>query len=425
MNFDASAQCRMSENARPQLIGLAALMRMAYSGVDLAPVGEHLIERARSDPGDANALMDLATVLQLRGDRELALTAQMQALELQQIYSPPTAAGQAGIRLLAIMAPGDLMANTPLEFLLEASDVALDILYVAPSLPLPPSLPEHDLLFIAIGESDQNVPLLQEIESAIKSWPRPVLNLPGRIALLSRDSVCNLLKSAPGVNMPETARIDRNVMEQIGGGSRLVASALADGAFPIIVRPVDSHAGHGLARLDDPAAIPGYLQAMPQDEFYISHFVDYRGADGLFRKYRIVIIAGRPFVCHMAISRNWMIHYLNAGMAESPEKRAEEARFMANFDENFARRHAPAFRAINERMGLDYLGIDCGETPDGNLLVFEVDSNMIVHALDPVDVFPYKQPQMHKVFAAFRRMLSDAITAAGAGQPAPLQNAHE
>ena len=409
MNFDASAQRRTSENGQQQLIGLAALMRMAYSGVDLAPLGTQLIERAGAGPGDANALMDLSTVLQLRRDRELALTVQMQALELQQIYSPPTAIGQIRMRLLAIMGPGDLMANTPLEFLLEGSDVALDILYVAPSLPLPPALPEHDLLFVAIGESDENIPLLREIESAIKSWPRPVLNLPDRIALLSRDSACTLLKPAPGVSMPDTARIDRQAMEQIGNGNRLIATVLADGGFPIIARPVDSHAGHGLAKLDDPAAILDYLQTIPQGEFYISRFVDYRGADGLFRKYRIVLIDGRPFVCHMAISGNWMVHYLNAGMAESPEKRAEEACFMANFDEDFARRHATAFRAIKERIGLDYLGIDCGETPDGCLLIFEVDSNMIVHAIDPVDVFPYKQPQMRKVFAAFREMLANAM----------------
>ena len=83
---------------------------------------------------------------------------------------------------------------------------------------------------------------------------------------------------------------------------------------------------------------------------------------------------------------------------------------MANFDNDFARRHAAAFRAIYERMGLDYLGIDCGETPTGELLIFEVDSNMIVHALDPADLFPYKQPQMHKVFDAFRTMLIDAST---------------
>jgi len=34
---------------------------------------------------------------------------------------------------------------------------------------------------------------------------------------------------------------------------------------------------------------------------------------------------------------------------------------------------------------------------------------MIVHAIDPVDVFPYKQPQMRKVFAAFRAMLANAM----------------
>jgi hypothetical protein len=78
---------------------------------------------------------------------------------------------------------------------------------------------------------------------------------------------------------------------------------------------------------------------------------------------------------------------------------------MTRFDDDFARRHAAAFHAIHQRMGLDYLGIDCGETSTGEMLIFEVDSNMIVHALDPVDLFPYKQPQMRKVFDAFRDML--------------------
>jgi glutathione synthase/RimK-type ligase-like ATP-grasp enzyme len=96
-------------------------------------------------------------------------------------------------------------------------------------------------------------------------------------------------------------------------------------------------------------------------------------------------------------------------MVESAEKRAEEERVMADFDSNFARRHAEALRVISERVGLDYLGIDCGETADGELLIFEIDSCMIVHAIDPVDVFPYKQPQMRKVFDAFRRMLGHAM----------------
>lgn len=396
-----------------RLIGLAHLMRLAVSGVDLAPLGTELIERAGADPrfADANALMDLSVVLQLRGDRDLAMQMQSQALELQQLYSPPCALADrnaATLRLLAIMGPGDLMANSPIEFLLENADIALDIVYVTAELDLPADLPGHDVLFVAVAESEQNIPLLEKIEQAVASWPAPVLNRPARIKLLSRDHNCALLKSVPGVDMPITVRVSRRVMEQIGQGEIPVGSILGVGGFPLIVRPVDSHAGRGLEKLDDAGAIAAYLKELANDDFFVSHFVDYRSADGQFRKYRIVLIEGRPFVCHMGISEHWMIHYLNAGMAESARKREEEARFMIDFDDTFAIRHAEAFRAINERIGLDYVGIDCAETKEGSLLIFEVDSCMIVHAVDPVDIFPYKQPQMHKVFSAFRQMLIHA-----------------
>jgi hypothetical protein len=39
------------------------------------------------------------------------------------------------------------------------------------------------------------------------------------------------------------------------------------------------------------------------------------------------------------------------------------------------------------------------------LLVFEADNTAIVHDMDPPDIFPYKVPQMRKVFEAFAAML--------------------
>jgi hypothetical protein len=59
-------------------------------------------------------------------------------------------------------------------------------------------------------------------------------------------------------------------------------------------------------------------------------------------------------------------------------------------------------------MGMPYLGIDCAETRDGELLVFEADNAMIVHAMDAEEMYPYKRPAMHKVFTAFRAMLARA-----------------
>ncbi|MDD2913788.1 MAG: RimK family alpha-L-glutamate ligase [Gallionella sp.] len=414
MNTDNPQTMQPTEN--DQMIGLAKLMRMAYSGVDLAPLGTQLIGRAgassSSTAASANALMDLYTVLLLRGERELALSMQAAALRLQQIYSAPTATAPVALRLLAVMTPGDLMANTPLEFLLEDSDVALDMLYVGRELPLPPALPEHDVLFVSIAESDQNLPLLAQIGEAVQSWPRPVLNMPERIALMSRDAACTLLKEVPGIVMPNTHRVDRQILEQVARAERTITGILGDGDFPVIVRPVDSHAGQGLDKIDNPAALADYLLNMPNSEFYVARFVDYRSEDGQFRKYRIVLMEGQAYICHLAISEHWMIHYLNAGMADSAEKRAEEARVMADFDSGFARRHAEALRIIGERVGLDYLGIDCAETTGGELLIFEIDNSMIVHAIDPVDVFPYKQTQMRKVFEAFRRMLGNTMQGA-------------
>ena len=74
---------------------------------------------------------------------------------------------------------------------------------------------------------------------------------------------------------------------------------------------------------------------------------------------------------------------------------------MQTFDSDFAPRHRAAFSALADRVGLDYFTVDCAETRQGSLLIFEADNTAIVHDMDPPDIFPYKVPQMRKVFAAF------------------------
>jgi hypothetical protein len=382
-----------------QLIGLARLARMAFAGTDLGPLKARLLERISRDARDTNALMDLSAVLQLMGQREAGISLQAAALEIRQLYRLECSAPSAGVRLLAILSPGDLAQNNVLEFLIEESDITLDMLYVGPDLPLPESLPDHDLAMVAICETDRNRPLLKHIEALTNSWPRPLLCAPDRIARLSRDGACRLLHSAPGIVVPVTRRLERDAVAALG----------RDAAFPLIARPVDSQKGHGLMKLENPDAVEDYLKSRPESAFYIAPYVDYRGPDGQFRKYRIVLIDQRPYVCHMAISDSWVVHYMSAGMLESAVKRAEEARFFETFDGEFAHRHRHALASIARQLELEYVGIDCGETPAGELLIFEVDSGMTVHAMDSIDIFPYKQPQMRKVFRAFRQMLMDRV----------------
>jgi hypothetical protein len=416
MNRHTSAQIPACYDGE-RLIGLAPLARMAFAGGDLGPVKAGLLNRLRRNENDANALMDLSTVSQLMGRRQLGLAMQAFALDIRQLYRLESATDSLGVRLLAILSPGDLAENNALEFLIEGSDIRLDMLYVGPGLPFPATLPDHDLAMVAVCETDRNRPLLRYIETVVKSWPRPVICAPDRIARLSRDGACRLLQSAPGIAMAVTARIDRQTLQIVGRSDLPVSAVVKDGGFPIIVRPVDSQKGHGLKKLDNPNAIVDYLEARPEAAFYVARYVDYRGPDGQFRKYRIVLIDERPYACHVAISDRWIVHYMSAGMLESAAKRAEEARFFASFDDDFAYRHHDALLSIAKRLELDYVGIDCGETPDGELLIFEVDSGMTVHSMDPVDIFPYKQPQMQKVFRAFRQMLMDACIRHGPRTP--------
>ncbi len=373
-------------------IGIARLAKLAFDGADLGPLRRDLLDRYAAGAADAATLMDLSILEQLLGNGDGGLAFQRAALDRTRLYRSFGGTSGPTLRLLALAAPGDIGANTPLEFLLDGSDIALDTLFVEPG-DRPPRMPDCDLAIVAAGESDANRPILAEIDRLVADWDVPVLNDPRRVASLTRERVAALFQDVPGVVAPVTRRVPRPEL------------ARGDHAFPLIVRPVDSHAGRGLARIADAAALGAYLAARGDRDFFLAPFVDYRSADGLFRKYRIAFVDGAPFACHMAIADQWMIYYLNAGMRESATKRAEEARFMRDFDTDFARRHAAALAAIAERVGLDYFAIDCGELPDGRLLLFEADIAMIVHAMDPPDLFPYKGPQMHKVFAAFRAML--------------------
>jgi hypothetical protein len=394
------------DHDHPARIGVAKLTKMAFDGIDLGPLWSSLLDEVARDRSNTAAIMDMSVIAQLLGDRDSGRALQAGALNIERLYRLPCKASPPRLRLLVLAAGIDMGANTPVEFLVEeAGDIELSTLYVVPGKPLPDPLPAHDIAFVAVPDDDETRPVLEEIERLRPHWPQPMLNAPQMIAELNRDRLHVLLRSISGLQIPMTARVSRPHLAGIGSGDSL-EGYLEDGVFPLIARPVDSHAGRGLAKLEKPEDIEPYLQERPEADFFIARFIDYSGADGLFRKYRVVMVDGRPYACHMAISHQWKIWYLNADMGASEEKRMEEARFMADFDAGFAERHRGALSEMATRIGLDYFAIDCAETKTGELLVFEADNAMIVHNMDSAEIFPYKQPQMHKIFAAFVDMLN-------------------
>ena len=380
-------------------LGPSHILHRAYAGQDLTPLTASLIARALTANPDLGAVMDLATILMAKGGAlaEEGRRMLQQATAVQPNYQITHGNGR-GLRVLALVTAGDFMANTPVDFLLNGSDCTL-ILYHVTADTQRLDLPPHDVALLAIGQSDQNAPVLAQTARLLATHPGPVLNRnAGVIARLTRDQVSQVLTEEPSILAPLTRRLRRG--------------ALRMGSGPMILRPVSSHAGQGLGLVRNWAELAAWQTAHRVDEVFAAPFVDYRGADGLYAKQRVVLIGGRPYASHMALSDHWMVHYLNADMAARPLRRAAEAAWMAGFETGFARRHARAFAALNRVFGLDYLGIDCAEAPDGRLLVFEVDTAMIVHDMDDPDLFPYKQPAMRRLFRAFQDLATRASGAA-------------
>jgi hypothetical protein len=400
----------------PLPLGLPTIARLAFDGADLNGLRTQLAGQYAQDANPA-LLLDLSTVDTVLGNSESARHLQLHALSSCRLFSRDLAgtSGRSAVHLLVVMATGDLMANTPLEFLLEDSGITLHYVFCRPGEVMPAGLPGVDAVFVAVGQSDEHQSTLHALAQQLSGWPLPVLNHPAAIAQLTRSGVAELLAHSRGLTVPRLVRVDRaqfiTALPVFAGGF----DAAGQMAHPVLARPTHSHAGQGLQRLATQAQADAYLAAQPEDAFFLCDFIDYSRPDSLFRKYRIAFIDGVAYPSHMAISSHWMIHYLNAGMTEDAAKRAEEAAWMASFDTDFARRHQLAFGNLCSRLGLDYFVIDCAETQSGDLLIFEVDTAMLVHAMDHPDLFAYKQQPMQRLFAAMQAMIRRRATMRGHG----------
>jgi hypothetical protein len=95
-------------------------------------------------------------------------------------------------------------------------------------------------------------------------------------------------------------------------------------------------------------------------------------ADGLYRKYRVIVIGGKPYPRHLIISPFWNVHAENRKelMNKYLEFREEEEKFL----KEFYRREVDVFNKLYEILKLDYFGVDFSLDPNGKLIIFEINS---------------------------------------------------
>ncbi len=353
----------------------------------------------RREPEHRDAHLRLYEIEQMLGTPAAAVAHLRAALRSSPVVVSSTTRPGAGLRVLALSRIARWEANVPLELVVDESRVALSRLYLDGSEPLDDVLarvPPHDVLFNAIAESDEAQPALALAGALAAALGERAVNPPAAVAALSRDGVAARFAKAATVVAPAVRRVDRSAMDE------------AVVAAPVVIRPVGSQAGIGLERVETVDALVAYLDRERAPAYYVMPFVDYRNADGFFRKYRVVFVGGAPYACHLAISPRWMIHYYNAAMSEHAWMRDEEAAFIADLGAVFHGPLAGALREIAAAIPLEYFGIDCAIASDGRLLLFEADAAMLVHGSDPADLYPYKRAGFERIASALTALLEGA-----------------
>jgi len=262
-----------------------------------------------------------------------------------------------------------------------------------------------DLVLNLISDADVGRRVLPHAAALADRIGRPTVNHPAKIRPTDRQTVARRLAGLTGCCVPQTVRRTRAALAQ--------PPALSP-EQPWLIRPVGDHGGERLERVTTPGEIAAFVAATADDAFYLTRFVDYRSADGHYRKYRLIFLGDAILPYHLAIGDHWKVHYFRTPMDQHDWMRREEEAFLADYARIFGPAHGATLAAIRAAIDLEFFGIDCGIDRDGALVLFEANASMLIHANDSRELFPYKQASFERIRRAFDRMIETVAAGSSA-----------
>jgi tetratricopeptide (TPR) repeat protein len=324
------------------------------------------------------------------------------ALRLEPLGRHRAAKAEADFAALLVLAPGSY--NTPYEYLIDRAPFDSHILLLLPDQ-------EYDVAFLAscadvvvnlVSDVDQDNAMLPVAARLIERLGKPVINHPDRIRSTDRLAIAALLSEIPSCRV---ARVERYA------GKALLAPAFLErcaGGAPFLARLAGRHGGDDFERIETADDLRRLVSMHPEADYFLIEYIDYRSADGFFRKYRFFVAGEAILPYHLAIGADWKVHHFSTDMAGEAWMRREEEAFLRAPEAVFEPGHFAALRAIRDAMGLDFFGIDCALDRTGDLVVFEANATMLAHA-DTGD-FAYKNPYVRCIKAAFAALLARAAS---------------
>ena len=234
-----------------------------------------------------------------------------------------------------------------------------------------PSVAGYECILNLVTDADQHPETLGRLGKLLRGYKGRVINRPDAVLRSTRDKVARRLAGIEGLLVPRAVRL-RN--PRSGAAS---AAARREGLnFPLIVRHAGTHTGRIVGRLGSAEELDAAVAG--PGEFIMTEFVDFRSADGLYRKYRVFFFGGRRVFKHLIAADSWSIHARERFefMAHHPRLIEEELAIIARPEGVFPTAAGSALDAIPQRMGLDYFGVDFGIAADGRAILFEANATM-------------------------------------------------
>jgi len=266
-------------------------------------------------------------------------------------------------------------------------------------------VPPFDVIFNAIGDADSGAEALMIAQRIVAGKRKgAVLNPPDHVLRTTRVDTAARLHAIPGVLTPRTQIFARTALAGWDGAMTLEKHGFT---FPLLLRSPGHHTGHNFNLIERSEDLATAVQALPGDQLYAIEYIDLHGADGKVRKYRVMFVDGHLYPLHLAISNDWKVHYFSADMANVPEHRAEDERFLTDMPGALGTDAVATLGKIANTIGLDYAGIDFGLATDGRIVVFESNATMVIVQPDEDARWDYRKAPVQRVIDAVRTMLLD------------------
>jgi hypothetical protein len=375
---------------------------------ELAQARRHFEAALSRDPDHVHAHRGLANLLGETGDAAGARVHRDRGFRDHYLTALPCYGEGTPVSVLLIVSA--LGGNIPTAALLDERQFRVTVLvaeYVPPDLALPP----HDVVFNSIGDADLCGEGLDAARAIVARTDRPVINHPSAVARTGRIANGERLHGIAGLVTPHMASVARDLLAGAGGPAALAAKGFD---FPLLLRAPGFHTGRHFVHVARPDDLADAARDLPAAALSVIAHLDARGADGRFRKYRVMIVDRRLYPLHLAVSSDWKVHYFTADMASSAAHRAEDAAFLAEMPAAIGARGLAALQATAEALALDFGGIDFGLSPAGDILFFEANATMAVYppTIDPK--WAYRRSAVERILAAVPTMLIERARRAAA-----------